>query len=68
METSIEFVYILVQDNDWENMIVFLSKEAAVKESLLKADARIEVFKKNNNGYKPTYNYYRNGTYVPSIC
>jgi hypothetical protein len=67
MNTEINFVYILIKENDWENMVVFLSKEDAIAKSIQDPDCRIEVFEKNNNSYKPTYNCYRNGVYVPYL-
>ena len=64
-----EFVYLLVNDgSEWEDIIIFLSKEEAIIKSNKYPNLRVEIFSKNENGgYTPTYNYYKNGIYVPSI-
>ena len=60
-----EFVYLLVVDGcEWEDIVIFLSKEDAVKESIKNPKSRIEIFCKNDKGYVPTYNYYQNGEYL----
>jgi hypothetical protein len=60
-----DFVYVLLCGSDWEDMIILLSKEDAINESLKYPDIRVEIFSKNNNsGYTPTYNYYKNGELV----
>jgi hypothetical protein len=58
-----KYVYLLINDsNDWEDMVIFLSEEEAIKISIKYPNIRIEVFKKNVDfGYSPTYNYYKNG-------
>jgi len=57
-------IYLLV-GGEWEDIIVFLSKEEAIKESIKYNDLRVEIFSKENNiGYRPTYNYYKNGEYI----
>ena len=59
-----DFVYILIGD-EWEDLIVYLSIEEAIKESINHPNSRVEIFSKNDNsGYTPTYNYYKNGNYV----
>jgi len=46
-------------------MIVFLSKEEAINQSLQYPNHRVEIFSKTNTtGYRPTYNYYQNGEYI----
>jgi hypothetical protein len=61
-----DFVYLLVSDGgEWEDMIIILSKEEAVKASINHPNHRVEIFTKNDTcGYKPTYNYYKNGEYI----
>jgi hypothetical protein len=59
-----EFIYVLVSDGcEWEDMIVFLSEENAVKMSIKYPSCRVEVFGKKDidSGYTSTYNYYQNG-------
>ena len=44
------------------DIVLFLSVENAIKESLKYPKHRIEIFSKTNkSGYTPTYNYYKNG-------
>lgn len=63
-----EFVYILINGNDWEDMVIFLSKEDAIQESHRYPNNRVEIFSKNNisPSYIPTYNYYQNGEFIKS--
>jgi hypothetical protein len=61
-----EFIYVLVsKDSEWEDMVIFISVEEAIKESIKYPEQRIEIFSKSNDnaGYTPTYNYYKNGVY-----
>ena len=61
-----EFVYVLLYGNDWEDIIILLSKEDAINESINYPNARVEIFSKNKkSGYTPTYNYYKNGELTP---
>jgi hypothetical protein len=60
-----EFVYVLFNGSDWEDIIILLSKEDAINESINNPNTRVEIFSKNNkSGYKPTYNYYKNGELI----
>jgi hypothetical protein len=58
-----EFIYVLVsKDSEWEDMVIFLSVEEAIKESIKYPEKRIEIFSKSDkSGYTPTYHYYKNG-------
>ena len=57
-----DFVYLFFDVNNWEDMIIFLSKEDAINESKKYPKARVEIFKINEEvGYTPTYNFYKNG-------
>jgi hypothetical protein len=57
-----DFVYVFLYESEWEDTIIFLSKEDAINESINHPNARVEIFSKNNTvGYTPTYNYYKNG-------
>jgi hypothetical protein len=54
-------------ENEWEDMVILLSKEDAINESINKPKSRVEIFGKNNKlGYTPTYNYYKNGELIVS--
>ena len=60
-----DFVYVFVYGSEWEDIIIFLSKEEAISESIKRPNARVEIFSKNNkSGYTPTYNYYKNGELI----
>ena len=58
-------VYVLLYGSEWEDIVIILSKEDAIKESINHPQARVEIFSKNNNsGYIPTYSYYKNGELI----
>jgi len=60
-----DFVYVLLCGSEWEDIIILLSKEEAINESINHPAARVEIFSKNSKaGYTPTYNYYKNGEFV----
>lgn len=60
------FVYVLVVDGcEWEDIVILLSEEDAINESIKYPNARVEIFGKNDNlKYIPTYNYYKNGILI----
>ena len=61
-----EFIYVLLSDScDWEDIVVFLTEENAIKMSIKYPSCRVEVFSKKDidSGYTSTYNYYQNGKY-----
>jgi hypothetical protein len=60
-----DFIYIFLYGSEWEDVVIFLSKEEAIKESIKHPNNRVEIFTKTNtSGYRPTYNYYKNGEYI----
>jgi hypothetical protein len=60
-----EFIYLLLNGSEWEDIIVFLSKEDAIEQSKKNPSCRVEIFSKNeNSGYIPTYDFYKNGIYI----
>jgi hypothetical protein len=60
-----DFVYVFLAGSEWEDIIIFLSKEEAIKKSRNYPNNRIEIFSKTNtSGYEPTYNYYQNGELI----
>ena len=61
-----EYIYVFVVDGaEWEDLILFLSKEEAIEKSKKCPKVRLEIFKKSpKGGYIPTYNYYLDGVYV----
>jgi hypothetical protein len=63
-----DFVYVFVVDGaEWEDLIIFLSKEEAIAKSIECPKVRLEIFAKSTKGYIPTYNYYLNGKFVRTI-
>ena len=59
-----EFVYLLMNGSEWEDIVVILSKDDAIKASIDNPNIRVEIFSKTTKlGYTPTYNYYKNGEY-----
>ena len=60
-----ENIYVLLYGSEWEDLIIFLSKEDAIKESLNYPNSTVQIFSKNDkSGYTPTYNYYENGEFI----
>ena len=60
-----DFVYVLLFGIEWEDIVILLSKENAINESIKHPNARVEIFSKDNIiGYTPTYNYYKNGQLI----
>ena len=60
-----DYVYVLIYGSEWEDIVILLSKEDAINESINHPNARVEIFSKNHNlGYTPTYNYYKNGEFI----
>jgi hypothetical protein len=54
-----DFVYVFLYGSEWEDIVIFLSKEEAIRESIKHPNQRVEIFSINNtHGYTPTYNYY----------
>jgi hypothetical protein len=60
-----DFIYIFLYGSEWEDVVIFLSEEEAIRESINHPNHRVEIFSKTNtSGYRPTYNYYKNGEYI----
>ena len=60
-----DFVYVFLAGSEWEDIIIFLSQEEAIKKSRNYPNNRIEIFSKTNTScYEPTYNYYQNGELI----
>ena len=57
------YVYVMMNGNDWEDIIVYLTEQDAIESSIKYPKRKVEIFKKNLdcNGYIPTYNYYKDG-------
>ena len=56
-------LYVVVCDGcEWEDLIIFTSKEIAINYSIKHQNIRIEIFKIDElQGYTPTYTYYKSG-------
>ena len=60
-----DFIYALVFGSELEDIIIIISKEDAIKQSINYPNHRVEIFTKSNTfGYTPTYNYYQNGEFI----
>jgi len=61
-------VYLFVVDSaEWEDIVVYTSKEDAIKKSLKHPKIRLEIFiRGEDGGYRPTYLYFLNGELVNS--
>lgn len=62
-----DFVYLLLHESssEWEDMVIILTEEDAIKESINRPNHRVEIFSKNRTtGYTPTYNYYKHGELI----
>jgi hypothetical protein len=57
-------VFVLLYGNEWEDTAILLTEEDAINQSKIHPNARVEIFSKNNIGYTPTYNYYKNGELI----
>jgi hypothetical protein len=59
-----EFVYLLLGGCEWEDMTIVLNLDDAINLSKKYPKLSVAIFKKDTNGYVPSYCYYRNGEYV----
>jgi hypothetical protein len=59
-------VYLFVVDGaEWEDIVVYISKEAAIAKSLKHPKIRLEIFAlEHDGGYRPSYSYFLNGELV----
>jgi len=42
-----DFVYLLMNGSEWEDIVVILSQDDAIKASIDKPNSRVEIFSKN---------------------
>ena len=57
-----QFIYLFIPSIEWEDFVVLLTEDEAIRESIKYPNARVEIFSKNDSiGYSPTYVYYKNG-------
>jgi len=74
---QMDYIYVLICENDWEDTIVFLSEEDAIRESIKNSNYRIEIFSKKMTGPgyiplsfddKPSPDKSRTLSVVPTSC
>ena len=59
---SIE-VYVFTPDGaEWEDLVIYFSREEAIEKSKTKPKVRLDIYTKSADGYRPSYKYYLNGT------
>ena len=60
------YVYVLLNSSEWEDIVILLNVAEAIEISKLNPNSRVEIFSVKNDGlgYTPTYNYYKNGVYI----
>lgn len=57
-----EVVYAFAFDGaEWEDFVIYLTKEEAIDKSKKFPSVRLEVFEKSSDGYRPAFAYYLNG-------
>lgn len=56
-------MYLFVVDGaEWEDIVVYPSKDDAIKKSLKHPNIRLEIFVLGEDGgYRPSYSYFLNG-------
>jgi hypothetical protein len=60
-----EFVYVFTIDgSEWEDLIIYLSKEEAIEKSKKFPNVRLDIYRKCTDGYRPSYMYYLNGELI----
>lgn len=60
-----ELIYVFLNGSEWEDIVLFLSEEEAIQQSIDYPNGRVEIFrKKNTSGYEPTYDYYQDGLFI----
>jgi len=59
-------VYLFVVDGaEWEDIVVYTSKEDAIRKSKKHPNVRLEIFSRGDDGgYRPTYSYFLNGQLI----
>ena len=60
--------YLYVQlGYEWEDMILFSTREEAIQSSIKYPKRRVEIFKKTETGYLPNYCYYLDGKLIEPL-
>ena len=59
------YIYVLVCDKfEWEDIVIYVDENEAKIQSINNPNKRVEIFSKTENGYKPTYCYYKKGNLI----
>ncbi len=61
-----EFVYLMINGTDWEDVVIFLNRYDAIDASIRHPNLRVELFSRNEElgfGYSPMYKCYKNGKF-----
>jgi hypothetical protein len=59
------YIYVLICDKlEWEDIVIYIDEYEAKIQSINNPNKRVEIFSKTENGYKPTYCYYKNGNLI----
>lgn len=65
MYYRMELYVLCINGAEWEDLVLFTSKEEAIEASKKYPQARVEIFAKSEKGgYHPTYNFYEKGVYI----
>jgi hypothetical protein len=58
-------LYVFTVDGaEWEDLVIYLSEEEAIAKSKKHPKVRLDIYKKTEDGYRPTYRYFLNGELV----
>ena len=58
-------LYVFTVDGaEWEDLVIYLSEEEAIAKSKKHPKVRLDIYKKTEDGYRPSYRYYLNGELV----
>ncbi len=60
-----DYVYVFTVDGaEWEDLVIYLSLEEAIAKSKKFPKVRLDIYKKTEDGYRPTYKFYLDGELV----
>ncbi len=58
-------IYILIPYGaEWEDIVIYIEKELAIAASKRYPNYRVEIFKEIQDGFEPSYCYYKNGELI----
>jgi hypothetical protein len=61
-----DFIYVFIYGGEWEDMIIFLSKEDAIQKSINHPNCRVEIFSKTNSSTDKSETIYDLENTIPS--